>query len=88
MALDPERIPVNNDLLRVKEWLPACLQEPVLFKSVKQIRVSWAKLKVTSLVEKFHPSLHCFDSLDNYTVNLVQQLTDLITDNTNFPHDN
>ena len=36
MSLHPESMPVNNDLSEVKGRLPDSLEEPVLFKLVKQ----------------------------------------------------
>ena len=41
--------------------------------------VSHAKFKVTSFVD-FDPYLKSFNALDNYTENLVQQLTYLLID--------
>ena len=47
MNLDKERILVNNDLFEDKEWLPASLKEPVLFKPIKQIGSAVPNLKPT-----------------------------------------
>ena len=79
---NPDRILVNNNLFEIKEKLPNSLHEPILFELVKQRRVSHARFIVTGFVY-FSPCLQSFDNLENYTVNLAQQLIDLLTDNIN-----
>ena len=57
-------------------------EELVLLEPVKQIRVVCAKFKVTSFVYFGH-YLQSFNALGNCTENFLQQLANLVTDNTN-----
>ena len=77
MNLNPEDT-VHNDMYNVKYRQPDTLYGPILFKQLKQIKVSCTMFEVTSFID-CGPNLKSFSSLKRYIKWLEEQLTDIIT---------
>ena len=66
MNLNP-RPTMHDDMYNVKYQWPGTLNEPVLFKPIRQIRVSHPMFKGTRFID-FKPYLQSFNSPKKYTI--------------------
>ena len=73
--LNLEGTTINNESFEVIDRLNDKMKDHLLFED-RQIRVSCAKFKVTCFID-FGPFLNSFESLENYTIQLVKQLANL-----------